>query len=41
MEEDSFADQATRRKPLIAVELHAIGKAMKLDFITQTAHEEV
>lgn len=41
MEEDSFADQATRRNQLIADELHAIGKSMKLSFITPTAYEAV
>jgi 4-hydroxy 2-oxovalerate aldolase len=41
MEEDSFSDQATRRNQLIEDELHAIGKSMKLSFITPTAYEAV
>ena len=41
MEEDSFADQATKRNQLIADELHAIGKSVKLNFITPTVYEAV
>lgn len=41
MEEDSFADQATRRNQLIEDELHTIGKSMKLSFITPTVYEAV
>lgn len=41
MEEDSFSDQATKRNQLIADELHAIGKSVKLNFITPTVYEAV
>lgn len=41
MEEDSFADQATRRNQLIAEELRVVGKSMKLNFITPTVYKTV
>lgn len=39
MEEASFTSQASRRNALISNELHTIGKAMQLSFLTPTAYD--